>query len=232
MHIVEQPSPNHDARPGSVDMLILHYTGMPDQAAALARLTDPTAMVSAHYLIDEDGTVIRLVPEARRAWHAGVSHWRGRTDINGASIGIELVNRGHEFGYRDFPAKQMAALAELARDIVRRHAIPARYVLGHSDVAIGRKQDPGERFDWQWLARRGVGLWPDFALAHGAGDIAALQRDLASFGYRCPTTGVLDDDTRAAVRAFQRHFRAARVDGAADDETRSRATIVARAAAV
>src|SRR5579872_36543 len=146
MQIVEHPSPNHDARTSGVDMLILHYTGMVDQPAALARLTDPTAKVSAHYLIGEDGTVIRLVPEERRAWHAGVSHWRGRSDINSASIGIELVNPGHEFGYRDFPAAQMAALAELAKDIVARHKIPARHVLGHSDVAVGRKQDPGERF--------------------------------------------------------------------------------------
>jgi len=232
MHIVEQPSPNHDARPGAVDMLILHYTGMSDQAAALARLTDPAAKVSAHYLIGEDGAVIRLVLEARRAWHAGASYWHGRTDINGASIGIELVNAGHEFGYRDFPPAQMAVLAEVARDIVRRHAIPARHVLGHSDVAVGRKQDPGERFDWQWLARRGVGLWPDFTAAGKPGDIAALQRDLAAFGYRCPTTGELDEDTQAAVRAFQLHFRPARVDGGPDDETRLRAAIVARAAVV
>ncbi|MDE2228997.1 MAG: N-acetylmuramoyl-L-alanine amidase [Alphaproteobacteria bacterium] len=233
MRIVDHPSPNHDARPGVVDMLILHYTGMRDEAAALARLSDPAAKVSAHYLIDEDGAVIRLVPEKRRAWHAGASYWRGRTDINGASIGIELVNPGHEFGYRDFPAAQMEALAELAAGIVRRHPIPPRHVLGHSDVAIGRKQDPGERFDWQGLARRGVGLWPDFASAAAtSGDIAALQRDLASFGYRCPTTGMLDEETRAAVRAFQLHFRPARVDGGSDDETRVRAAVVARAAAV
>jgi N-acetylmuramoyl-L-alanine amidase len=232
MHIVDQLSPNHDGRTGGIDMLILHYTGMADQAAALARLTDPAAKVSAHYLIGEDGTVVRLVPETRRAWHAGVSYWRGRTDINSASIGIELVNPGHEFGYRDFPPAQMAALAALAADIVRRHGIPPRHVLGHSDIAIGRKRDPGERFDWRWLARHGVGLWPDFAAAPEPGDIAVLQRDLASFGYRCPISSELDDDTRAALRAFQMHFRPARVDGAADDETRRHAAAVARAAAV
>lgn len=232
MHITERLSPNHDARRGAIDMLVVHYTGMPDAASALARLTDPAAKVSAHYLIDEDGAVTRLVPDDRRAWHAGVSYWRSRSDINSASIGVELVNPGHEFGYRDFPPAQMAALAALAHDIVRRHAIPARHVLGHSDVAIGRKQDPGERFDWHWLARRGIGLWPNFATADAPGDIAALQRNLAAFGYRCPTTGEFDEDTAAAVRAFQLHFRPSHVDGAADDETRRRAASVARAATV
>lgn len=232
MQIVERPSPNHDARAGTADMLIIHYTGMIDQAAALARLTEPAAKVSAHYLIGEDGAVIRLVPEERRAWHAGVSYWCGRSDINSASVGIELANPGHEFGYRDFPAAQMTALATLARGIVSRHNIPARHVLGHSDVAIGRKQDPGERFDWRWLARHGIGLWPDLTATHEAGDIAALQQNLAAFGYRCPTTGELDEDTRAAVRAFQLHFRPEHVDGAADDETRIRAAAVARAAGV
>lgn len=232
MHIVDQLSPNHDGRTCAIDMLILHYTGMLDRAAALARLIDPTAKVSAHYLIGEDGTVVRLVPELRRAWHAGVSYWRGRTDINSASIGIELVNPGHEFGYRDFPSAQMTALAALAADIVRRHGIPPRHVLGHSDVAVGRKQDPGERFNWKWLAQQRVGLWPDFAAAPEPGDVAALQRDLASFGYRCPITSELDDNTRAAVRAFQTHFRPSRIDGSADDETRRRAAAVARTATI
>lgn len=228
MQIVERLSPNHDARTGVVDMLILHYTGMIDQASALARLTDPTAKVSAHYLIGEDGTVFRLVPEERRAWHAGVSCWRGRNDINSASIGIELVNPGHEFGYRDFPPAQMGALAALANDIRQRHRIADRCVLAHSDVAIGRKQDPGERFDWQWLARQGVGLWPDFAGApKPAGEIAPLQRDLAKFGYDCPQNGVLDPATRAAVRAFQLHFRPQHCDGTPDDETRRRAATLA-----
>lgn len=228
MQIVERPSPNHDARTGAVDMLILHYTGMADQAAALARLTDPAAKVSAHYLIGEDGAVFRLVSEERRAWHAGVSYWAGHRDINGSSIGIELVNPGHEFGYRGFPSAQMEALVALAGDIRRRHRIPDRCVLGHSDVAIGRKQDPGERFDWQWLARRGVGLWPDFAGAPNPADaIAPLQRDLAKFGYDCPQSGVLDEATRATVRAFQLHFRPQRCDGTPDNETRRRAAVLA-----
>ncbi len=228
MRIVDQLSPNHDARMGAIDMLILHYTGMLDCAAALARLTDPSAKVSAHYLIDEDGAVFRLVPEERRAWHAGVSYWAGRRDINDLSIGIELVNPGHEFGYGDFPPPQMEVLVALAIDIRQRHRIPDRCVLGHSDVAIGRKQDPGERFDWHWLARRGIGLWPDFGGGSTrSGSIAELQRDLAKFGYDCPQTGIADEATRAAVRAFQLHFRPDRCDGTADDETRRRAAVLA-----
>jgi len=228
MKLVERPSPNHEPRPGAVDMLILHYTGMPTAAEALARLTDAATKVSAHYLIDEDGTIFRLVPEERRAWHAGISCWGGRRDINAASIGIELVNPGHEFGYRPFPEAQIRVLEDLARDIVARHPIPPRHVLGHSDVAIGRKQDPGELFDWSRLARAGIGLWPDFTAATPAGDIAALQRDLAAFGYDCPLSGVLDNQTQNAAMAFQRHFRPARLDGAPDDETRRRANILAQ----
>jgi N-acetylmuramoyl-L-alanine amidase len=169
------------------------------------------------------------VPEELRAWHAGKSVWRGRSDINSASIGVELANPGHEFGYRDFPAAQMEALASLAREILAHHAIPPRHVLGHSDIAIGRKQDPGERFPWRWLAAQGVGLWPDFARATVPGDFAGLQKNLVSFGYCCPLSGVPDNDTRAAVRAFQLHFRQECCDGEADEETRRRAAILARA---
>ncbi|MFM2045876.1 MAG: hypothetical protein RLY86_4452, partial [Pseudomonadota bacterium] len=151
LHLVETPSPNHGPRaPGKpVDMLILHYTGMRSGTAALERLCDPEAQVSAHYLIEEDGTVHRMVHERRRAWHAGVSLWRGEKDINSRSIGIELVNPGHEFGYRPFPAAQMAALTELCRGIVEHYAIPPLHVLAHSDVVPDRKIDPGELFDWQ-----------------------------------------------------------------------------------
>ncbi len=167
--VVERPSPNHDARPDgqAVDILLLHYTGMKSAEAALARLCDPAAKVSAHYVIDEDGTLTRLVDEARRAWHAGVSSWAGDSGVNARSIGIELVNPGHEFGYRPFPAPQMAALTALARDILARHAIPPQRVLGHSDVAPTRKQDPGELFDWEALAAAGIGLWPPRASASG-----------------------------------------------------------------
>ncbi len=224
------PSPNHDARPDDVpiDMLVLHYTGMPSGKDALTRLCDASAKVSAHYLIEEDGTVFRLVPEQRRAWHAGVAYWRGHRDINARSIGIELVNPGHEFGYRAFPRRQMTALESLARDIVRRHAIPPRNVVGHSDVAPERKEDPGELFDWAQLARAGIGLWPNVRGGHhgrtfGPGDrdkvIADAQAKLVAWGYEVPTNGVLETRTERALVAFQRHFRPSRFDGRLDSET-------------
>jgi N-acetylmuramoyl-L-alanine amidase len=230
MRVLDHASPNHDARPGGVDMLILHYTGMTSGEEALARLCSAKAKVSAHYVIEEDGAIWRLVPEERRAWHAGISFWAGRRDINGASIGIELVNPGHDNGYRAFPAVQMAALETLARDILARHPIPARHVLGHSDVAPQRKTDPGELFDWPRLARAGIGLWPAAAGAAGAApDIAETQRLLAAIGYETPQTGALDDETRAVIAAFQRHFRPSRCDGEADAETRARVAAVAAA---
>ena len=155
------PSPNQDDRGGAaIDMLVLHYTGMITAEAALSRLCDPAAKVSAHYTIDEDGTIYAHVPEARRAWHAGVSFWAGKRNVNARSIGIELVNPGHEFGYRAFPRSQIAALIDLCRDILARHPIPAARVLGHSDVAPARKEDPGELFPWAQLAEAGIGLWP------------------------------------------------------------------------
>jgi N-acetylmuramoyl-L-alanine amidase len=161
MHILQRSSPNFDSRDGqTVDMLVLHYTGMKTAAEALERLCDPTAKVSAHYVVDEDGSIIQLVDEASRAWHAGVSSWRGHTNINQRSIGIEIVNPGHVFGYRTFPAAQMKSVVELCTQILARHAIPARNVVGHSDVAPARKQDPGELFDWALLAKHGIGLWP------------------------------------------------------------------------
>ena len=190
-------------------MLVLHYTGMPTAAAALARLCDPAAEVSAHYLIDEDGSVHALVDEERRAWHAGVSFWRGQGDINSRSIGIELVNPGHEFGYRPFPVAQMAALAELATAILARHPIPPRNVVGHADIAPRRKEDPGELFDWAWLAGLGIGLWPAAPLPGSEAEVAAM---LSAWGYETA-------DPSAALRAFQRHFRPSRCDGRADDET-------------
>ncbi|TAL07812.1 MAG: N-acetylmuramoyl-L-alanine amidase, partial [Nitrospirae bacterium] len=162
LRIVDRPSPNHGPRRrgARVDMLVLHYTGMKTLGAALERLCDPKARVSAHYLIARDGTVYRLVAENRRAWHAGVSRWAGERDVNGRSIGIELENPGHEFGYRAFPQKQMRALIALARGIVRRRKIPQHRVLGHSDVAPQRKIDPGEKFPWRALAGAGIGYWP------------------------------------------------------------------------
>jgi N-acetylmuramoyl-L-alanine amidase len=228
MKLIDRPSPNHDARPDGqpVDILLLHYTDMESAEAALSRMTDPAARVSAHYCIDEDGTVYRLVAEDRRAWHAGVSFWAGARDINARSIGIELVNPGHSCGYRPFPEAQMRVLEDLAGAILARHPIPPHRVLGHSDVAPARKIDPGELFDWRRLARAGIGLWPEpFALPDpGPADsplaLADLQSKLGRFGYGVAVTGVLDQATRQALSAFQRHFRPSRFDGAPDGEAR------------
>ena len=211
--IVDRPSPNFDARrPGAaVDILLLHYTGMPTAAGALTRLCDPAAKVSAHYTIDEDGTVYRHVSEERRAWHAGVSYWAGERDINARSIGIELQNPGHEFGYRKFPQAQMRALIELAQGILRRHPIPPTRVLGHSDTAPTRKEDPGELFDWQRLAQAGIGLWPDDGPAID-GDWQGL---MARYGYDLR-------DPEAALRAFRRHFEPEALEKLASDETKRR----------
>jgi N-acetylmuramoyl-L-alanine amidase len=228
--IAEHPSPNHDARgEAPVDMLVLHYTGMETGEAALARMCDPAAKVSSHYMIEEDGRVLRLVSEDRRAWHAGVSSWRGHSDINARSIGIELVNPGHEFGYRDFPKAQIAALIDLSRGILQRHPIPPRNVVGHSDVAPSRKTDPGERFPWRILAKAGIGLWPaavavpDTAETFDPDDagptIAKAQRRLGLYGYSIETTGVLDVATVQIMVAFQRHYRPERIDGLLDGET-------------
>jgi N-acetylmuramoyl-L-alanine amidase len=221
MEMRDRPSPNHGPRSGAVDMLVLHYTGMRSAAAALDRLCSSEAAVSAHYVVAEDGSVWRLVPEDRRAWHAGVSSWRGRSDVNDASIGIELVNPGHEFGYRPFAAAQIAALETLCRDILARHRVPPRNVVGHSDVAPQRKQDPGELFPWPRLARAGIGLWPAPPLP-AAPAMDELNNLLAAIGYG------LDGDMANVVMAFQRRFRPARPDGTADEETRRLVAAVAQ----
>lgn len=210
--VIGRPSPNHDDRGGAaVDILLLHYTGMPTAAAALDRLTDPKAKVSAHYLVDEDGTTYALVPEDRRAWHAGVASWAGATDINARSIGIELANPGHEWGYRSFPEAQMTALVSLSQAILARHPIPPHRVLAHSDVAPERKEDPGELFDWAGLARAGIGLWPGETPPADRGDVVEAQGLLARYGYDVEETGRMDARTRLAVIAFQRHFRPAAI---------------------
>jgi len=207
---ISRPSPNHGPRPDGVpiDILLVHYTGMPTGGEALERLCDEQAQVSAHYLIEEDGTVFSLVPEDRRAWHAGAGYWRGERYINSRSVGVELVNPGHEWGYRPFPPPQMAAFAALARGIMDRHGISPHRVLAHSDVAPARKEDPGELFDWKGLAARGVGFWPvPDARDDGPGHaVAEAQALLARFGYEVESTGVLNPQTRVAATAFQRHF--------------------------
>lgn len=206
-------SPNYNDRPAHapIDMLVLHYTGMESCEVALDRLCDADAAVSAHYLIDEDGQVTRLVDEDKRAWHAGVAWWRGALDVNGRSIGIELVNPGHEFGYRAFPEAQMQTLIALSKSILGRHPIPPRNVVGHADIAPRRKQDPGELFDWKRLAEAGVGLWVDGTPPRDA-DESQTCALLAAFGYEVA-------DPPAAIKAFQRHFRPACIDGVADGET-------------
>lgn len=212
--ITHAPSPNFDERALPISMIVLHYTGMESAEAAVARLRDPEAKVSAHYVIDEDGRILRLVDEDKRAWHAGRSHWRGITDVNSASIGIEIVNPGHEFGYREFNDAQMSALIPLVSEIKERHGITRGNVVGHSDVAPARKQDPGELFNWHALARLRLALprptknlvdpgWPD------AGFMLALER----FGYDV-------EDREAAVIAFQRRFRPELIDGEIDGECR------------
>ncbi len=231
LRIRDLPSPNQDERPtGSpIDMLILHYTGMRSAQEAIDRLRDPAARVSSHYVVDEDGGVLRLVAEESRAWHAGVSFWRGHSELNGRSIGIEIVNPGHEFGYRDFPVLQLAVVCDLCLSILSRHAIPARNIVAHSDVAPDRKEDPGEKFDWRGLAQNGVGLWPEGAPdlgTTGAVRDAASLRDvraaLAEIGYRVTPEGAFDPALAAVLRAFQRHWRPEAITGQADAGTLAR----------
>lgn len=236
--IIDAPSPNFDARTKVPDMIVLHYTGMQTGEAALARLCDPEARVSSHYLVEEDGRVFRLVAEERRAWHAGVSFWKGEEGVNHASIGIEIVNPGHEFGYRAFPEAQVAAVIALVADIRTRWEIEDSRIIGHSDVAPARKQDPGELFPWKRLAEAGHGVWaeadpaPGEPLSEGAEGVGvfALQAGLTRLGYDCAPTGKFDQNTREVVLAFQRHWVQTRFDGVADGLTRARLMAVLRAA--
>ncbi len=236
---IAAPSPNFDTRTAPPDMIVLHYTGMPTGEAALARLRDPDAKVSAHYLVEEDGRVFRLVEEERRAWHAGVSFWKGDTDINARSIGVEIVNPGHEHGYRAFPEAQIMAVTDLLTDIRTRWTVPDAFILGHSDVAPERKEDPGERFPWKALHGAGHGLWVEPAAAPGEalgeGDegvgVFALQAALTRLGYDSAPSGRYNAKTRTIVTAFQRHWAPHRLDGVADGQTRARLMAVLRAAA-
>lgn len=223
------PSPNFNVRGTAADILLLHYTGMETAEAALDWLCRPEAQVSCHYFVFEDGQTVQLVGEEHRAWHAGKSSWQGFSDINSRAIGIEIANPGHEFGYPDFPAAQIDAVIALCKDICMRHALDPRHVLAHSDVAPGRKRDPGEKFPWRTLADAGIGHWvaPEpIATADGAvrpgdcGDtVAMVKARLADYGYGLARDGRFDDATAAVVAAFQRHFRPARVDGVADRST-------------
>lgn len=234
VQIIAAPSPNFNERRAPPDMLVLHYTGMQTGEAALARLRDAEAQVSAHYLVEEDGRIFGLVPEERRAWHAGRGVWQGQDDCNAASIGIEIVNPGHEFGYRAFPDAQIESLIALIGDIRERWTISDSRIIGHSDLAPERKDDPGELFPWKRLAEAGHGLWFEPAAERikalggllqkgddGIG-VVVLRAGLHRLGYGIKPGGDYDAETEAAVRAFQRHWRQNRIDGVADGETRAR----------
>jgi N-acetylmuramoyl-L-alanine amidase len=230
------PSPNHGERKeeARADSIILHYTGMADASSALLWLCNPLSEVSCHYFVFEDGRIWQLVPEGRRAWHAGKSCWQGERDMNSRSIGIEIVNKGHDLsapqshGYPPFPDEQIEAVIRLVRDIATRWQISPRRILAHSDIAPGRKIDPGENFPWDRLAAAGVGHYvPPAPITEGAsyrlGDegplVQAVQSLFARYGYDMPISGIYCAQTKAVVEAFQRHFRPERVDGVADVST-------------
>ena len=236
--VIEAPSPNFDERVSPPDMVVLHYTGMPTGEEALARLReDEPPRVSAHYMIEEDGRLFRLVPEERRAWHAGVSFWKGQTSLNAVSIGIEMVNPGHEWGYRAFPDAQISTLLALMDDIRGRWTVPDGRIVAHSDIAPNRRSDPGEFFPWKRLAEAGHGLWaepppspgPPLAQGEEGTGVFALQAGLTRLGYDCAPSGVFDEHTATIVSAFQRHWRGETVDGIADGETRARLVALLRA---
>jgi N-acetylmuramoyl-L-alanine amidase len=215
MTMIWTPSPNFGERTLPVSILVLHYTGMQSGAAAIEWLANPQSKVSAHYVVDEDGQLVHMVREEQRAQHAGLSHWRGITDVNSASIGIEIVNPGHEFGYRPFPQEQMDAVTRLVAEIVGTYGIEPRNVVGHSDVAPARKEDPGELFDWERLAKLGLAVArPKTGLIDPEWSDAAFLLALERYGY-----GIADG--RAAVVAFQRRFRPENLDGIIDGECRA-----------
>jgi N-acetylmuramoyl-L-alanine amidase len=239
LSIVPAPSPNFDERMFPLDMLVLHYTGMKDGPSALARMRDPASKVSAHYMVEEDGTVFSLVAEDKRAWQAGRSWWQGDEDLNSRSIGIEIVNGGHEYGLPPFPDLQIDVVIDLCHGILSRWPIPQTRIVAHSDIAPERKEDPGERFPWKYLAESGIGLWPSEKppvepwMMHGAaaGDLGitvdGLREALATIGYKVERAGEFDEPLAAVVRAFQRRWRPVRVSGQGDVETVALAHAVA-----
>jgi len=232
MSVISRSSPNFDERDPAVPLqfIILHYTDMLTGEAALELLCDPAAKVSAHYMVEEDGQIFQLVDERKRAWHAGQSSWRGVTNINSASIGIELANPGHRNGYRPFPALQITALKALMKDIIARHNLSAELApLGHSDIAPSRKEDPGELFPWRELAQEGLGLWPETrAEDYGHAEDGDIQQLLRAIGYDCPETGTYDRVTRAALLAFQRHYEPENLTGTPEQETVARLRALVR----
>ncbi len=222
---IRSPSPNFNERRHPLDMLVLHYTGMKDGPSALARMRDPQTEVSAHYMVEEDGAVHELVAEEARAWHAGRSQWQGDDDLNSRSIGIEIVNGGHDFGLPAFPGQQIEAVIALCNEIIARRQIPQTRIVGHSDIAPDRKDDPGERFPWRRLAEAGIGLWPEPVTATPA-PVAERELEAAyrTIGY---SAVLIDSDINSVTRAFQRRWRQADVSGEADAETRRLAVGVA-----
>ncbi len=217
LRLIHSTSPNFNERRHPLDMLVLHYTGMSDGPTALARMCDPATEVSAHYMVEEDGGVHLLVPEKRRAWHAGRSRWRGDEDLNSRSIGIEIVNGGHDHGLPPFPDRQIEVVIELCRAILERWPIPQTRIVGHSDIAPERKEDPGERFPWRRLAAEGIGLWPSMTGSSGSIESEAeLHKALGRIGYQPPQTA---EELAAVIRAFQRRWRPGDVSGCADAET-------------
>lgn len=232
MNIIQHPSPNHNARRHALDMLVLHYTGMEDGPSAIERLCDPAFEVSAHYVVEEDGRVFQLVPEAERAWHAGRGSWQGDEDLNSRSIGIEIVNGGHNFPLPDgslppFPDEQIEAVIELCKGILQRHPIPASRIIGHSDLAPDRKEDPGEHFPWERLAENGIGVWPERPATGllrgrglGTGDsgpaVARMKDALRTIGYTVDDSDRFNEDCEKIVRAFQRRWVQDRLTGQAD----------------
>lgn len=201
MKIIDMPSPNYNDRNGvKPSILLMHYTGMKTAQEALDRLTDEVSEVSAHYTVDVDGTVYKHVDEDKRAWHAGAGTWRNLANINSHSIGVEIVNKGHEFGYEPFPEKQVEAVKDLALEIMQRHDILFENVLAHSDVAPDRKQDPGELFPWKELAAHGVGVWPDVSVEDMVKAVGIdIFQALKDFGYQAK-------DPQKALFAFQQHY--------------------------
>lgn len=230
--ILQSPSPNYNARASgkTIRHIILHYTGMPEPDMSRAQLCDPKSEVSAHYLIERTGQIWQLVPESERAWHAGISYWQGETDMNSVSVGIELVNRGHQWGYQEFPSGQITACVELVRGIMERHAIPPRHILAHSDIAPQRKEDPGELFPWQELAQQGIGFWPkDHTEVNNTPPLSLTEARalLRRIGYDCSQDGEYDMPLRRVLLAFQRHWLPHHLSGLADTKTATRLRAVA-----
>jgi N-acetylmuramoyl-L-alanine amidase len=230
MKKIFSPNFNFRSKETKIDMVILHYTGMQSKSSAIKRLCDKRAKVSSHYLIDQKGEISILVDEQFTAWHAGKAYWKKARDINNRSIGIELVNPGHRYGYKQFTKKQISSLTTLLQKIIKKYRIPKNRILGHSDVAPQRKKDPGELFDWHKLARKNIGIWPENKHMKNNKNytIKSMQQMLAHFGYEISISGKLDHQTKKVVSAFQRHFRPKKINGIFDDETIAKLLVLNR----